>query len=72
MREKAKEEYLAIVNRMEGNLIEQTNFEEDPLSLYLQGFFDHMLTYHYDIQRKAVEGQLDEPPLKKKKLEKEL
>ena len=49
MRKKAKEEYFAIVYRMEGNLIEQTNFEEDPLSLYLQGFFDHMLKYHYKL-----------------------
>ena len=72
LREKTKEEYLTIVKRMEGNLIEETNFEEEALSLYLQGFFDHMLNYHDDIQRKAVEGQLDEPPWKKKKLEKEL
>lgn len=67
LREKTKEEYLAIVKRMEGNLIEETKYKEEDLSLYLQGFFDQMLKYHGAIQQKATEGRLEEPPWKKKK-----
>lgn len=70
LREKTKEEYLAIVKRMEGNLTQETHLEEEALNLYLQGFFDHMLKYHDAIQQKAAEGQLEEPPWKKKKQEK--
>ena len=66
LREKTEEEYMDIVKWMEGNLIKETHFEESDLDLYLQGFFDQMLAYHKTVQQRASNGQLEEPPWKRK------
>ncbi len=66
LREKSKEEYSVIVRRMEGNLAEETHFEEENLDLFLKGFFDQMLVYNETIQQKAADGRLQDPPWKRK------